>query len=171
METLAFLHYAIAYEDPNPESQSGSFGNLNCKIPPSVMAGALVASVAAATVLCSNNVQALMRYGDVGPGVAVLQEELNISADRVYGNETARAVRRFQRQNGLLRDGIAGPETLSALGLPANLEPDGGTVPVSGSTVVAYALNVRSDPSLYAPIRSVLYYGNTVSLTGASRYR
>ena len=38
--------------------------------------------------------------------------------DGVYGKKTARAVRRFQKDRGLKVDGIAGPETLKALGLP-----------------------------------------------------
>ncbi|UBF24862.1 SH3 domain-containing protein [Kovacikia minuta CCNUW1] len=171
METLAFLHCAIAYEDPNPDPDPRSPFEVKSPLPNPQLVGILAVSVATAAALCSNDVQALMQYGDVGPGVAVLQEDLNIYADQVYGYETERAVRRFQRRNGLQRDGVAGPATLSALGLPADLGPDGGTVPVSGSTVIAYALNVRSYPSLYAPVQSVLYYGETVSLTGASQYR
>ena len=38
--------------------------------------------------------------------------------DGVYGKKTARAVRRFQKDRGFKVDGIAGPETLKALGLP-----------------------------------------------------
>jgi peptidoglycan hydrolase-like protein with peptidoglycan-binding domain len=171
METLAFLYCAIAYEDPNPDPEVRSFTGLNSKFPSAVMVGTLAVSVATAAAICSNDVQALMQYGDVGPGVAVLQEDLNTYADQVYGYETERAVRRFQRRNGLQKDGVAGPQTLSALGLPADLGPNGGTVPVSGSTVIAYALNVRSYPSIYAPVTNVLYYGNTVSLTGANQYR
>jgi peptidoglycan hydrolase-like protein with peptidoglycan-binding domain len=40
-------------------------------------------------------------------------------ADGVYGPKTRAAVRRFQRKNGLAPDGIAGPQTLAALGLTA----------------------------------------------------
>ena len=38
--------------------------------------------------------------------------------DGVYGKKTARAVRRFQKDNGLKTDGIAGRQTQEALGLP-----------------------------------------------------
>jgi len=171
METLAYIYTTIAYEDSNSAPDLRSFGNLNPKLSKSLLAGTVAISVATAAAICSNDAQALLQYGDVGPGVAVLQQDLNVTADQVYGYETERAVRRFQRRNGLQRDGIAGPQTLSALGLPADLSPRGGSVPISGSIVNVYALNVRSYPSLYAPVRNVLYYGQTVSLTGASRYR
>jgi len=37
--------------------------------------------------------------------------------DGVYGKKTERAVRRFQKANGLKADGIAGKRTFAALGL------------------------------------------------------
>jgi len=52
-----------------------------------------------------------------GSVVAALQRRLGILADGVYGPQTRRAVRRFQRANGLAVDGVAGAATLSALGL------------------------------------------------------
>lgn len=39
------------------------------------------------------------------------------SVDGIYGAETYRAVRRFQRANGLVEDGIVGPETAAAIGI------------------------------------------------------
>lgn len=43
--------------------------------------------------------------------------------DGVYGEDTYRAVRKFQSKNGLRVDGIIGPETKRALGMPVK-EPD-----------------------------------------------
>ena len=48
-----------------------------------------------------------------GSTVAKLQAALGITADGVYGPNTRRAVRNYQRNQGLAVDGIAGPVTLS----------------------------------------------------------
>jgi hypothetical protein len=52
-----------------------------------------------------------------GGSVVALQKALGVSADGVYGPQTAAAVRAFQRNHGLAVDGVAGPATMSALGL------------------------------------------------------
>lgn len=62
----------------------------------------------------------MMKTGDVGQQVAVLQKQLNaagasIEVDGWFGEETEKAVIRFQRQQGLMVDGIAGPATLGRL--------------------------------------------------------
>lgn len=65
----------------------------------------------------------ILRLGDRGPEVTNLQQELRQRGfnpgrvDGVYGFQTQEAVRQFQRTRGLLDDGIAGGETLTALGL------------------------------------------------------
>ena len=43
----------------------------------------------------------------------------NSPQDGYYGAETYRAVQKFQRNNGLNPDGVAGPQTLAAMGLSA----------------------------------------------------
>jgi peptidoglycan hydrolase-like protein with peptidoglycan-binding domain len=47
--------------------------------------------------------------------VKALQEKLGIGADGAFGLGTKRAVRDFQAKNGLVADGIAGPNTLKKL--------------------------------------------------------
>jgi peptidoglycan hydrolase-like protein with peptidoglycan-binding domain len=65
----------------------------------------------------------ILRLGDQGPEVTNLQQELRQRGfnpgrvDGVYGSQTQEAVRQFQRTRGLFADGIAGGETLTALGL------------------------------------------------------
>ncbi|MGI6634304.1 MAG: peptidoglycan-binding domain-containing protein [Christensenellales bacterium] len=74
----------------------------------------------------------LLRFGDKSPRVGVLQlklQDLNYyhrAIDNKYGYQTYKAVRNFQTDNGLKIDGVAGPETLAALGI---LPPPPGTVP------------------------------------------
>ncbi len=66
---------------------------------------------------------AVYRRGSTGSGVTELQEKLQSwgyytgEVDGVYGGRTEAAVKSFQRKNGLTVDGIAGPATLSAMGI------------------------------------------------------
>lgn len=63
----------------------------------------------------------LLRYGDRGPLVELLQTALNRAGydtggvDGIFGARTLRAVRAFQTANGLNADGIVGPMTRRAL--------------------------------------------------------
>jgi cell wall-associated NlpC family hydrolase len=50
-------------------------------------------------------------------GVPALQHALRLSADGVFGPQTERAVKRYQRRHGLTPDGVVGPDTRSALGI------------------------------------------------------
>lgn len=67
---------------------------------------------------------ALSYYGSRGQEVRNIQTRLKWwgyykgPVDGIYGYQTYKAVRQFQYKNGLKVDGIAGPETLSAIGLP-----------------------------------------------------
>lgn len=67
---------------------------------------------------------ALSYYGSSGQEVIDIQAKLyhwgyyNDIVDGKYGYQTYKAIRYFQYKNGLMVDGIAGSETLSALGLP-----------------------------------------------------
>jgi peptidoglycan hydrolase-like protein with peptidoglycan-binding domain len=56
--------------------------------------------------------------------VAPVQRKLGVPVDGEYGPITRRAVKRFQARNGLVVDGIVGPQTLAALGIR---RPDGGS--------------------------------------------
>ena len=73
---------------------------------------------------CSYNKAVLSYYGSRGQEVINIQTKLknwgyyNGKVDGIYGYQTYKAVRSFQYKNDLKVDGIAGPETLSALGLP-----------------------------------------------------
>lgn len=68
----------------------------------------------------------MLRRGSRGPEVTTVQRELNrqlfprpsLAEDGIFGALTEQAVRAFQRNNGLVADGIVGPMTRAALGLP-----------------------------------------------------
>lgn len=74
----------------------------------------------------SNSVEALSKYGSRGEEVKQIQTKLkrwgyyNGSIDGIYGTQTLNAVKYFQRKNGLTQDGIAGPKTLSAMGISSS---------------------------------------------------
>lgn len=53
-----------------------------------------------------------LRIGSRGDQVKMLQEELGISSDGMFGPGTQRALKEWQRKNGLASDGIAGVKTL-----------------------------------------------------------
>jgi cell wall-associated NlpC family hydrolase len=46
-----------------------------------------------------------------------VQRRLGLTADGVFGPQTARAVKRFQRRHGLAADGVVGPATYRRMGL------------------------------------------------------
>lgn len=81
---------------------------------------------------------AISYYGSTGQEVKNIQYKLakwdyyNGKVDGIYGYKTYRAVRYFQYKNGLKVDGVAGPQTLSALGLPTE-EPKATATRATGN--------------------------------------
>ena len=80
--------------------------------------GALVAAAsltfAAGGALAQSGGTSSSAVRTAGSTVAALQSALGITPDGVYGPNTRRAVRNYQRNQGLAVDGIAGPVTLVA---------------------------------------------------------
>jgi N-acetylmuramoyl-L-alanine amidase len=84
--------------------------------------------VACDVVLMSWNseVEALSKYGSRGSEVRTIQEKLKRwgyysgSVDGIYGSQTVSAVKSFQKKNGLTVDGIAGTQTLKAMGITSS---------------------------------------------------
>ena len=70
-----------------------------------------------------NSIEALSKYGSTGDEVKQIQTKLkrwgyyNGNIDGIYGSKTVSAVKYFQRTNGLTVDGIAGTQTLQAMGI------------------------------------------------------
>lgn len=59
----------------------------------------------------------ILKQGMRGAPVKRLQEKLGADADGIFGGGTKKAVMEFQKANGLSVDGIAGPDTFTAMGL------------------------------------------------------
>lgn len=74
-------------------------------------------------IFSANIVQALSKYGSRGDEVIQIQTKLKRwgyysgNIDGIYGSQTLAAVKYFQRKNGLVVDGIAGKNTLEAMGI------------------------------------------------------
>ena len=73
------------------------------------------------------------RQGDSGSAVTTIQTKLKRwgyfdgPVDGIYGSKTSKAVRSFQRKNGLTADGVAGPATLKALGVEQTSQNSGSS--------------------------------------------
>lgn len=84
---------------------------------------ALVVLLITTLSLQYSEVNALSKYGSRGSEVRTIQEKLKRwgyytgNVDGIYGSQTVAAVKRFQQKNGLTVDGIAGPKTLTAMGI------------------------------------------------------
>lgn len=97
----------------------------------------------------------VLRRGDRGREVKVLQQALGLSgdaADGVFGTATEQALIGFQRSKGLSSDGVAGPGTLAALGLRFNTsEP----TTVSISAAAPTSLQALIQTSAVIPLDSL----------------
>lgn len=77
----------------------------------------------------SKSEQALSQVGSRGKEVTAIQQELKarglfkVGVTGYYGEETRKAVLRFQKQQGIQQTGIAGPITLKALGITVGKIP------------------------------------------------
>lgn len=119
-----------------------------------------------------------LRRGMSGQTVTELQTRLKNwgyyggEVDGIYGSRTERAVKDFQRKNGLNADGIAGPLTLGAAGIsvqPTKRENDVALLarlisaeargePYAGQVAVgAVVLNRMEHPSFPATLAGVIY--------------
>jgi peptidoglycan hydrolase-like protein with peptidoglycan-binding domain len=137
METLAYIHLAAAYEDSESTELAVEPIELSClkifsreKLPSSAWLplGVLFVSLSIfgfdSASLARGNL--LLTRGERGAQVTALQQnlrEIGVYEGPItgyYGSLTAAAVREFQLASGLQVDGVAGPNTLTALGLVAD---------------------------------------------------
>ena len=146
--------------------------------------------VLAACVLPAQAASGTLRRGSRGTAVTQLQTALKelglytIKVDGIYGRGTVAAVKSYQRKNGLVADGIAGPKTLGKLyggGTPAAPAPaaSGSTAasaaaPAAGKTANGSLKRGSSGnevQDLQAKLWYLGYYAGTATGTCAPRAR
>ena len=92
----------------------------------SLITGILIFLEVFVLLLENNTVDALSKYGSRGEEVRQIQTKLkrwgyyNGNVDGIYGSQTLEAVKYFQKKNGLKEDGIAGTQTLNAMGITSS---------------------------------------------------
>jgi hypothetical protein len=77
---------------------------------------------------------ASLTVGSTGTAVKQLQRKLHLPVTGYYGAQTKRAVKRFQAARGLTADGVAGSQTLAALGIRVRGASSTGGTSYSGGT-------------------------------------
>ena len=138
-------------------------------------------------ILLAEDAQAASyKRGSTGSTVSQIQQKLKNwgyysgEVDGVFGSRTEAAVRLFQQKNGLSVDGKVGPQTLSALGMPAGSAHPGadGAVallarlisaeargePYEGQVAVgAVVMNRMAHPSFPGTLSGVIYQNGAFS--------
>ncbi|WCB96548.1 endolysin [Baekduia alba] len=87
---------------------------------------------------------ATLSAGATGAAVSALQAALGVKQTGTFTAATKRAVRSFQRQHGLTVDGIVGPQTAAALGLPSAVAK---TSDATGATSADASAGTTAAPS------------------------
>lgn len=118
------------------------------------------------TVLSDNyenySVQTLSKIGSRGNEVKAIQEKLierglyQGKADGIYGPNTEKGVKIFQKQQGLSVDGIAGPQTLKRLGITI------GTIPSANDSNVYLLARIISAEARGEPYSGQVAVGAVV---------
>ncbi|MBD2605955.1 peptidoglycan-binding protein [Scytonema hofmannii FACHB-248] len=122
METLAYTHVAVHYEELNSSSELRAFRNIKLKALKAVKSiaiavGCTTAGVVAGTAAQAETVHKTFSYGDKGSGIAILQSKLGgIAVDGIFGSQTLSKLKSYQAAHGLAVDGVATPKTLASIG-------------------------------------------------------
>ncbi|MBD2461580.1 peptidoglycan-binding protein [Oscillatoria sp. FACHB-1407] len=184
METVAYLYAATAYEESEIASDGmdvefATVEGINWHQISAQTATSVLAIACSLSVLSTAGVASALQRNDSGTDVTTLQSDLiqagyyDGPVTGFYGELTETAVARFQSENGLLVDGIAGSETLTVLqnrlaAVQAPSNSAGGTLRHGdqGTAVTDLQNRLRSAGYFNGPVTG--YYG---SLTEAAVMR
>ncbi len=93
---------------------------------------------------------ALSKYGSRGQEVRTIQQKLKNwgyydgEVDGIFGSKTQAAVKAFQKKNGLTVDGIAGPNTLRAMGISTSSSSSSSSVSQSDLNLLARMISAEA---------------------------
>lgn len=113
-------HYAVAWQ----YSSKGNVAGIKTRCDLNVDFDGIINLIASSKPEVTKNpyllTSRIIKEGDVGDSVAWVQWELcrhgyNLKVDKIYGKQSKLAVLLFQKDHGLLADGIVGPKTIAAL--------------------------------------------------------
>jgi hypothetical protein len=110
---------------------------------------------------------ATLSTGSSGTAVAALQAALAIKQTGRFSAATTRAVRSFQRRNGLSVDGIVGPQTAAALGLASGVQ----ATPDATAAAAAAPAPTGTDAATLARIAQCESGGDPTAVSADGRYR
>lgn len=157
---------------------------------------AITLTIVLSMVVGTLPVSAALREGDRGSDVKTVQEKLKRwgyytgEVDGIFGEQTASAVRAFQKKNGLTVDGIVGTETSQALGMTLStgssatsnysneinmlarmIAAEGRGEPYTGQVAIgAVIMNRVKHPSFPNTISGVLYQSGAFSALNDGQY-
>jgi hypothetical protein len=118
---------------------------------------------------------ATLTAGSSGTAVSALQAALGLSQTGRFAAVTQRAVRSFQRSHGLAVDGIVGPQTAAALGLPSStaeaVAPGTVNAPAGGVAATAADAPSGGGSATLQKIAQCESGGDPTAVSGDRQYR
>jgi hypothetical protein len=111
---------------------------------------------------------AMLSAGSAGSAVSAMQAALGVRQTGRFTADTTRAVRAFQRAHGLTVDGIVGPQTAAALGLPSAIA---STSANTGADTVSVSDRTASGSGALQKIAQCESGGDPTAVSADGQYR